>query len=114
MSLWADYVREREGKEVIEGEHYFISYGIEGDYCVIGDMYVREEHREHGIGWMIFAQVISAALKKGCTYLVSTVSTADRNYARSIAIHKAGGFLELRRDGDMIVFQLELSAWVES
>ena len=50
MSLYAEYIKGRENKEIIEDSLGFATYQITGNECYIVDIYVRPEARMLGRG----------------------------------------------------------------
>lgn len=72
-SLYAKYLKEREGKETYEIEEGFITYVIENDECYIETIYVMPDFRRLDIGTRLADHVTKIAKKAGCTYLSGTV-----------------------------------------
>lgn len=103
MSLLADYLMEREGREVIEDERGFASYDIDGDVCYIIDIYVRPAFRREGTATQIANQICDIALKRGCNTLLGSVDPTTNNATDSLKVLLAYGF-ELQGIGDKLIF----------
>ncbi len=73
MSHFADYKLEREGKHVIENEHGFISYIIQGESCYIEDLFISLPSRRKFHGSDLADQVSKIALDKGCKHLLGSI-----------------------------------------
>jgi hypothetical protein len=47
-TLYAKYILEREGLEILEDEFSFITYKIAGPECFIANMFIDQEKRKTG------------------------------------------------------------------
>lgn len=92
MSLWAEYVKERGGKEIMEDEQYFIAYHFQGDTVFIDDLHVAQEFRKQGVGRRACNIVAALAEAQGCKYMACTVFTKALNATESMAAAVAYGF----------------------
>lgn len=85
MSLYADYIKEREGYETAENEYGFITYKLMPPTCFIRDLYVHPSLRRGKIATDLGMLVEQAAKDAGCKFLTCTVCMdlpyADRNAA---------------------------------
>ncbi len=73
MEMYADYVSEREGRNVIWTDHGFIKYYIEKNTLYIDDIYVRPAMRHTGLGQELANGLVEMAKAKGCTQMVGQV-----------------------------------------
>jgi len=108
MSLWAEYLSEREGKEVIEDDDSLISYFIEGEVCCIGEIYIKKEKRHGPKGREIFKKVCDIARAAKCKEVYGTVSPQDRNAVRNITIQLAIGFTLKEQVNGLYIFSMPL------
>lgn len=92
MSLFADYVRERERKDVYEDQDGFVTFIIEGPECYITDIYVRPEARKKGHGTLMVNHVAKYAASNGCTYLKGSIDPKTWGATDSMKAHLAYGF----------------------
>lgn len=51
MKLYAEYIKEREGLEIVSDEHCFLTYKRDGEDIVVYDIYSDKEVR--GTGYML-------------------------------------------------------------
>lgn len=51
MRLYAEYIKEREGLEIVHDEHCFLTYKIDGEDIIVLDIYSDKEVR--GTGYML-------------------------------------------------------------
>lgn len=102
MSLYGDYIREREGFEIVESEHGFATYLISGEECYIRDIYVTPEGRKSGLASQMADEISVIAKEKGCTYLLGTVSPVAKGATTSMKVLLAYGFEVFKSDSNMI------------
>lgn len=84
MSLYADYIKERENKECIDNEYGFITYKISGADSYIVDFYVRPEYRRTGKGTELANLAAEAAKASRCTRLLGSVIPDTNNSTESM------------------------------
>lgn len=92
MSLWSDYIREREGNAVIEEGWGFIEYRLAPPVCLIHSLYISPGERKRGRGSELADLVAEIARREGCTLLWSQVVTATLNATDSLKAILAYGF----------------------
>lgn len=74
MSLFADYIKERENKSIIECEKGFATYSIYSNgECYLQDIYVAPEYRKQHIGSQMADEVVKIAQEQKCHTLVGSV-----------------------------------------
>jgi ribosomal protein S18 acetylase RimI-like enzyme len=104
MSLWAEYLTEREGKVVIEEEFGFIAYRIPSNgICIVDAIYVSKETRRSGFGSALCDRVAKIAIEAECTQLWSQVQVNTFNATDSLKACLAYGFRLHSLDGTCIV-----------
>lgn len=72
MSLFGDYIMEREGKQIIESDAGFMTFKIFGDECYIEDMYVRKDARRLGVASDMAKEIEKKAREAGCKFVTGT------------------------------------------
>lgn len=103
MSLFADYKKEREGKEILENEYGFITYIINGDSVYIEDIYVVPEQRRLGVGGKMADIVCEIAKQRGCKTLYGSVSPQARGAHESMIALIAYG-MKLHSLGNGLIY----------
>lgn len=88
MSLYSDYIKEREGKITIETDKGFISYKHfpKLRQLYVSELYVIPSERQSGAGEFFLNQVIEIAQDLGCTHIAAT---CDRTTNGWELVHKA-------------------------
>jgi GNAT superfamily N-acetyltransferase len=109
-SHYANYVKEREGFEVIENEKGFFEFKINSDDCYIRTMYVAPEFRAHGAAKELAHLVEETARANGCKYLVGTIipSLNKTQATESMGIQLKYGFKIEAAHEDVIILRKEL------
>lgn len=108
MSLYAQYIKEREGKSIIETDNAFISYVIEGDNCYIADIYIAPEFRRKNIASSLAAKVEEIAKNNNCKYLTGSVTPSFKGATVSMKAQLEYGFEILEAHNDFIILRKEL------
>lgn len=82
MSLYADYIKEREGKLTIETDKGFIVYKHYPSLrqMFICELYIVPNERNSGLGEFFINHVVEIAHDLGCTHIACTVDTDDADW----------------------------------
>lgn len=109
MSLYANYVRERENQNIIETEKGFATYELkENGDCYLRDIYVLPEFRKDGIARTMSEQVEQVAIEKGCVRMVGSVCIDTNNSTESLKAILAVGYKLFSIQGNMIFLVKEI------
>jgi ribosomal protein S18 acetylase RimI-like enzyme len=94
MSLYKQYLKEREDLEVLENPYGFISFKFdeENKSCFIQDWYVKPEYRVKGVGHKLADLVDQIANKKGIKTMIGQVDTWAPEPTRNIKAVMAHGY----------------------
>lgn len=92
MSLYSEFIREREGKFIIEYPEGFVTYSFEGESCYIQDVFVTKEHRRKNICFDLGDRVAKIAVEKGCKSLLGSVVPTTKGSTESMQMLLAYGF----------------------
>lgn len=108
MSLYADYIKEREGIDTLEVDGGFATYNIEGDSCYIINIYTIPEMRKTGLASQMADQIAGKAKLAGCRYLLGSVDPRTNGATESMKVLLAYGFKLQGLNGPLIFFSKEL------
>ena len=97
MSLYGDYVKEREGREIIEKEWGFATYKFvkdrgETESCYIIDIYVKPKNRTNGFAKNLLKEINDIAKQSDCKQLLGSVDLLANNPTDSLKTLLAVGF----------------------
>lgn len=84
MSLYAEYIKEREGSEIIEVKDAFVSYKIIGKECFLADMYIRPHMRGSNLFRQLINSLSAVAKGAGCDHISTNIHTLDANCSRNV------------------------------
>lgn len=103
MSLYADYIKEREDKEIIESDKGFATFKIfDNGECYLQDIYVVPNHRKSHYATEMTDKVVAMAREKGCNILIGSVCTDDKYATRNMKVFLAYGMEIYKTVGIMI------------
>lgn len=92
MSLFGQYIKERENKEIVENDYGFATYTFVNDGVYIEDIYVIPSHRKSSIASELADAVAKVAKDKGLTKLYGSVVPSTQNSTISLKVLLAYGF----------------------
>jgi inorganic pyrophosphatase/exopolyphosphatase len=92
MSHFAEYIKERENKEIIEKDYGFATYQFLGSVCYIVDIFVVPSERKNKRASEMANAITAVAKEKGCTHLIGSVSLEVNQATESISVLIAYGF----------------------
>lgn len=109
MSLYAQYIKERENKDIVETDKGFATYQIYGDECYIADIYIVPEMRKSGLASKLANEIKDLAKKSGCKILTGSVCLDANEAAASMNVLYAYGMKVHLIKGNMIYFSMEIN-----
>lgn len=92
VSLYAQYISEREGKHILEHAQGFATYMFMEKGCYIEDIFVLKEYRETGVAAHLADQIADIAKEKGYNKLFGSVVPSANNSTASLKVLLAYGF----------------------
>lgn len=109
MSLYGDYIKEREGREIVETADGFATYTFVGqDSCYLVDIYVRPEARKSGVASDLADQVSEIAKEVGCKRLLGSVDPSLSSSRASFMVLLAYGMRPIGIEGNLVFFEKEI------
>lgn len=110
MSLYVDYLKEREGIETIESEDGFLTYTMTEEYLYIVDVYTRPSARNEGVLRGLERQAEKIAKEHGLRFLMGSVALNVNGVAASLKVlHNRGySFQSFDDDKKMMYFLKEI------
>ena len=107
--MWADYVRERQGKEVKKWKNSFSIYSYPGDgLCYIEDIYVEKDFREKGIAAGMAKEIEIEARGKKCHTLIGSVDVKANGATSSMKVLLAYGMAPYHTEGSVVYFRKDI------
>jgi len=109
MSLWADYIKEREGTYTLEyPEQGFATYTFSGTECYIRDLYVSPVARKQGTATALANEISDIAKLRDCKTLTGTVCVGAKGDTASMKIFLQYGMKLHSVSGNMLVLSKDL------
>lgn len=91
-SLFGQYIRERQNKEIVEDERGFCTYFYLKDGVYIEDLYVKPDHRQAGVASSYADKVAELAKAKGFNKMYGSVALMANHSTSSLKVLLAYGF----------------------
>ena len=109
-SLYADYLLEREGKELVETDSYFFIYKHfpKLSQLYIADFYVVPEARNQKIGSKAMAEVVAIAQELKCSHIACTTDTNTNNWEKAASGLIGYGFQVTKEEDGLIYFYKDI------
>lgn len=110
MSMYADYVKERLGDGVLEGEKGFVTFRYLNNKksVYIVDIYIKPEFRKQHVASEMADIIVETAKKEGATELLGTVNPSSKNATASLKVLLGYGMILASCFQDVIVFKKEI------
>jgi GNAT superfamily N-acetyltransferase len=110
MSLFGEYIKEREGKRIIEDEYGFATYYTynNNEFMYIEDLYVVPEKRKEGRASYYADEVASIARKKGIKKLLGSIDLEANGSTTNMKVLLAYGFELYSANGNIIYLKKEI------
>jgi GNAT superfamily N-acetyltransferase len=109
MSLYADYLKEREDKDIIESDKGFATFKtFDNGECYLQDIYVIPSERKSGLATEMTNKIVAIAKERGCSLLVGSVCVDDKNATRNMKVFLAYGMEIYRNVGTMVFLKKDI------
>jgi GNAT superfamily N-acetyltransferase len=107
-SLYAQYIAERENREIVENPLGFATYHIKGPDVYIVDIFVIPECRTKGVAAGYADEIAKRAKARGCTKMFGTVVPSTNGSTASLRVLLAYGFQLISSANDFIILAKDL------
>jgi hypothetical protein len=107
MSLYAQYIKQREGYETIEIPEGFVTYRIEGEIVYLRDAYMVPQSRKILV-FDLADKVCEIGRSSGCKKMMASVSPIDPNATGNLKVLLHYGMKLHHATQELIFFEKEL------
>lgn len=107
-SLYAQYVKERLGKDVIENDDGFCTLVISNDCFYIEEIFVQKESRREGVAQKFADEACAWAKRLGYKEIIGSVNIRAKNPEYSAHVLHAYGFRMFKAHDGMILYKKEI------
>jgi predicted GNAT superfamily acetyltransferase len=113
LSLYADYLRERLGKHVVERPEGFavfwqLDHQMLGPCVYIEEIFVARDYRKSGVARAMADEIAVGAVKDGCPTLLGSVDPTTFGAAASMQVLIAYGMVPYGIEGGLVMFKKDL------
>lgn len=108
MSLYAEYLLEREGYSCLEDDDFFVTFKKLDDALYIRDMYISPNSRRKKKGTELGNMLEQLAKEEGCKALITSVDTGTQGWQASKKGIEKFGFKEIYTEESCIYYNKEI------
>jgi ribosomal protein S18 acetylase RimI-like enzyme len=109
MSLYGNYIKEREDKDIVESDKGFATFLVlNNGECYLQDLYVVPEYRKSGLAIDMTNEVVRIAKERGCNRLVGSVCVDDKFATHNMRIFLKYGMEIYKNSGTIIFLKKEI------
>lgn len=89
ISLYAKYIKERQGTDIIETDKYFVTYQIEGNEMMVFDMFIDQRYRGSKVTLELKNRIFKTASDNKVRVMFATtdIDTKGWNHAEKCMYH---------------------------
>ena len=106
MSLYADYMSEVYGKNVIENESSIVVWTMKDDIFYLEDIYIKPDLRDQGLGKKFMELIVQIAKNNGCTKLLGSITLLNKYRDENMMKFLKYGF-SLHSLSDNIIYMIK-------
>lgn len=111
-TLYAKYIKEREGGFLLENEFGFISYKFVDQECFIMNMYIEQSEQAKGHGRALIAKLNKIAGDADCNVISANVHLWDEHSSETLAAALATGFKVTAANNNVLVIAFKVTGGV--
>lgn len=102
-SNFAQYIKERAGKSIVESEKGFATYFYQDEFVYIEDIFVNAEHRKSGVATEFADRIAEEAKNLGYAKMLGSVCPSANGSTASLKVLLAYGF-KLFKSLDNVIY----------
>lgn len=106
--MYAKYIKEREGKEIIEDEYGYATFAMFPDHCYVEDVFVLPEFRKSGYASGYIDKVCEIMKTRNIRKIFVSVDPRANGSTESMKIILAYGFKLHASETNMIYFLITI------
>lgn len=104
-TLYANYINEREGFQILETQFSFICYKIKNNECFISHCYTSNDHRQSRSMSRLLLDLIDIASQSGCDRITASIDLRDRNASFTLLAALKFGFKVTLADSGILIIE---------
>ena len=102
-TLYADYIKARQGLELLETNSCFLTYKIDGEECFIANAYTKPSARGNREMGGLISRLEVLVKEQGAKYTTAIIDLADGQASKTLLASLKAGFSLLRNNGNTII-----------
>ena len=105
--MYAAYVQERQGHEVIYDSKGFIEFRVDGESCVLVNMFIGLPYRKNSGARRVWVRFIKEMRARGCKRIWTQVDLRTATAKASLKSVINAGFVVESENGNGLVFLMK-------
>ena len=93
MEKYKEYIKEREGLELLESENGFVTYSMNSECFYLAEIYVRPHVRGSLEAYKLFKRCVQMAKENGCVSILGSVDDTTIGWENSVNLMTRLGFV---------------------
>lgn len=108
-TLYSQYIKEREGFEVLETQFSFVCYKIREKECFVSHCYTSKEHRQSRSMGRLLIELTDIAHSRECDRITASIDLRDPNASLTLLVGLKFGFkVKIAESGIIIIEKIFL------
>lgn len=91
-SMYAEFIKEREGLDLIETNAGFLTFKIVGGECFIANMFIRPSERGSQLCEELLSNLFDYAMTRKCEVVTGNIHLNDKGCNRTLRAALKNGF----------------------
>ncbi len=106
MKYYAQFIKDREGLDLLEFPEGFLTFKIDGDECFVANLFIHPDFRGTQALFRFYEKLEKIALEKNAKFISANIHINDHGFNRSLkAALKLGFSLVQAQNNSVIVFK---------
>lgn len=108
QTLYAKYILERQGLQILEDESSFMFYKISNNELFLAEMFIEKSERATTRLKRMIDMLSQIGIESGCDVMTATIHLADPGCNHTLSSALKAGFKLARANNDIILISKEL------
>jgi predicted GNAT superfamily acetyltransferase len=109
-TLYARYIFEREGIQIIENEVGFVTYKINETECFLANIYVDSSKRTNGEARSLLSKLEDIATVHNCQHITANIDLRDKNASSTMLAALKLGFKMVAANHDVLLISKSIKS----
>ena len=104
MKHYGEFIKEREGLDLLEFPEGFLTFKVEADECFVANLFIHPDFRGTPALFRFYEKLEKLSLEKNAKYISANIHLNDHGFNRTLkAVLKLGFSLVQAQNGSVII-----------